>query len=131
MRLRCTSRCHYCRVPLNPYIEVSGGFDLMKVITWCNLNPIDVSANDSWYRILGPNRTVRVCGGCHLLKYYKTNIKQLFKREVTGKHRLKEPFKRAVGADILQGWFGHLMRYNGEFDYEIEVPWNCPEIRLL
>ena len=125
MKFKCKSRCHYCKVPLEPYIEVVGTFDYLKAITWSCICPIDVTANDRWLKILSYHRTVPVCRDCY--KPYKTNFKGLLEREVTGRCPFKKPECMAKTDNELLGWMKHLELYNRQPDaltyYDLDIPY--------
>lgn len=127
MKFKCQSRCHFCKVPLNPYIEVIGTFEYLKAVTWSCICPIDVTANDRWLRILSYNKTVPVCRDCYKLKYYKTNFKGLLDREITGKSQFKKPIRLAKTDNDLLGWQKYMDLYNRQPDaltfYDLDMPY--------
>ena len=116
MKFKCTARCHYCRVPLNPYIEVIGMFDYLKILTWSHICPINVVANDQWLRVLGPSRTVRVCKDCWDLRNFKVKLRGILNREVMGRIPVKEPLRLAVGDNYMLDWLKHMDEYNRQSD---------------
>jgi len=94
-----------CKCPLDPKIIVDSKFEHLQVLAWSCLTNINVSANDSWLKILSPNQTVRMCGDCYFIKP-KISPKELVLRETTGSKLVNNSPPRKTWNDReMLDWF--------------------------
>lgn len=105
MKLNYRGRCHICRCPLDPHVIVDSMFEYLQVLAWSSITNVNVSANDRWLKILGPAKTVRMCGGCYFTQP-KISPKDLILRETTGAKLVNNspPRKTWNDAEMID-WF--------------------------
>jgi len=118
MQLKHRGRCHYCRAPLDPHVVVSSTFEYLQVLAWTCLTNVDVTANDTWFKILNVNKTVRLCRECY--RPPKTSLKDILKRETSGL-KLKGPARKTWNDAEIWAWYNGIRTCPQSF-YDIENP---------
>lgn len=72
------------------------------VNAWAYLTDVDVTANDAWYKILSPHKTVRTCHDCFVRP--KFSLKDVLARE-TGKVSFKLPPRKTWNSQEIYDWY--------------------------
>lgn len=102
MQLKHRGRCHCCRAPLDPHVVVSSTFEYLQVIAWTCLTRVDVTANDTWFKIVNVNKTVRLCYDCYHPP--KTSLKDILKRDASGL-KIKGPPRKTWNDAEMWAWY--------------------------
>jgi hypothetical protein len=87
-------------------------------MSWSILTDADVTANDTWYKILSPQKTVRVCQECYWPP--KTLFKDILKRETTGR-KFESPKRKSWNDAEILAW------YKGIRTCPIEIHYDYPD----
>lgn len=102
MQIKFKGRCHFCKVPLDPYVDVSSVFEYFQVAAWSAITRVDITANDTWYKFISAQRAVKCCRDCYWPK--KTLFKDILKRETTG-HKFKSPKRKSWNDAEILTWY--------------------------
>ena len=118
MQLKHRGRCHYCRAPLDPHVVVSSTYEYIQVLAWLALTHVDVTANDTWFKILSVNKTVRLCRDC--FKKPTISLKDILKRETSGL-KIKGPARKTWNGCEIWEWYNGIRTCPQSF-FDIENP---------
>jgi hypothetical protein len=93
-------------------------FEYLQVLAWSSLTDVNVTANDTWFKIQNVNKTVRLCRDCY--RPPKTSLKDILKRETSGL-KLKGPPRKAWNDAEMWAWYNGIRTCPQSF-YDIENP---------
>ena len=118
MQLKHRGRCHYCRAPLDPHVVVSSMFEYLQVLAWSSLTDVNVTANDTWFKIQNVNKTIRLCRDCYQVP--KTSLRGIILRETKSLKQKSPPRKTWNDAEIW-AWYNGIRTCPHTF-FELENP---------
>jgi hypothetical protein len=131
MKICHKGRCHFCQVPLDPYVAIFSVFEYMQVLAWSAYTDVDVSANDSWYKILNFKKTVKLCRDCFYAT--KPSFREILKRETTGL-RLESPKRKSWNDMEIWKWYNGIttcpVSFYDMFDHEYPYAGFAIEIKF-
>ena len=106
MKVSWVGTCYMCGAPLTPIIKITSLEEFERINIWSCICPLDTSPNTTFYRILGPNRTVRACFDCFR---WRPSFQKILKKEFL--KIFQKPRSRAVTHAELYRWAERYMAY--------------------